>query len=242
MFIRFVIATSYASKIQLGYDKTIKRVDVNGHTRYKIKANGKWWVTLKDLSSIRALRVMSRGTRVWEVCPWDMRLHQNPPTKVIKDFWLDRDAESEEAIQTKIFNMFNKVNDVGDISDAKDYFMSIEKDEVVRQDNTDDTTEDLDCYEMFYLEDPKAAAQAEALQRGTVTPITGHSVALPKPTLPRLRLYRGKVHRRIIFTEVGIALDDLRDHHKYFGALIDAARGECSDCLPQAPFSLYSQG
>lgn len=236
MFIRFVIATTYTTAINLGYDETIERVDVNGHTRYKITANGESWVTLRDLSSIRALRVMSRGTRVWEVCPWDMRLHPNPPTKVIKDFWLDRDAESEEAIQTKIFSMFNKVNDVGDISDAKDYFMSIERDEVVRQGKTDDTTEDLDCHRMYYLEDSKAAAQAEALQRGTVTPITGHSVALPKSASRRLRLYRGKVHRRILFNDVGTALDDERDHHKYFGALIDAVKGGRPDCLLQACF------
>lgn len=166
-----------------------------------------------------------------------MRLHPNPPTKVIKDFWLDRDAESEEAIQTKIFNMFNKVNDIGDVSDAKDYFMNIVCDEIVRQDGEEDVVKDLDCYRMYYLEDPKVVPKAESLLRETGKAITGHSAPLPKPALPRLRLYRGKVHRRILFDEVGAALDDVRDHDKYFGALIDAAKG--GSPLPW-PYSLLT--
>lgn len=233
MFIRFIIAATYTSMADIGYDTTMERVEINGCTQYKILADGEWWVTRRVLSSVRAEVIVGRGTRVWEVCRWDQRNDPNPPTKALKDFWPERETPSEKKTRDTIVSKFNEVNDVGDISDAHEYFMTIQSDEIVLQDGEQDATEDQACYTLYwpdYDNYDREVQHAGPYRRWWWDPIGGWYAGPPRSYILPLRSYHGKFHRRILFNEVGITLDSfLRDHPAYFGALIDVVKGWCAE-------------
>jgi hypothetical protein len=94
-----------ATPEQLGWDKSIHRVDVDGETQHEIEVGKDRYQTVRLLADFRANDIVSRATRVWEAkkMEWDGEryfVRPNTPSVVVKDLWMNG-KESQEAITLK---------------------------------------------------------------------------------------------------------------------------------------------
>ncbi|KAL0579641.1 hypothetical protein V5O48_002337 [Marasmius crinis-equi] len=246
-FIQFLLATSFASQEELGYDPTVERVLVDGvwHYDYLIvddEGNDHWYRTVKSLDTQRAARLPGPGTRVFLVVPLDSNRQptESNKTYVLKDYWLPSDSKGEQQVQQEIINRAHAVRK-GDIADIKKHFMTIRHDWVVLiEDRTDDTTLHL------HGNMPPTSHWNHALQEDEITSLTapkeagvnanptgslqtrGEQVAYDIPSrtggFPE-RILQPRTHRRLLFEEVGQPLDEIEDQRILAQCLVDAFQG-----------------
>ncbi|PBK89243.1 hypothetical protein ARMGADRAFT_970273, partial [Armillaria gallica] len=211
--IHYVVSLSFGSTEDLGYDSSITRVAVpltDGPTRYRIQydyaIDGETYRTVECLSSFRASRIISPATRVWTVRKLGDEKKQEC---ALKDFWIPLDSKMESEIQQDIFKRIEEKDPDAkkDPTLYKRYFMDIKACEVVTcTDKTEDVIADL--LGPYRLYDVKRGHLSDRTQ-------TRHSQ----------RVYTGRKHVRVLFSEVGTPLDKVQNQKMLFTGLLHAYQG-----------------
>ncbi|KAK7026718.1 hypothetical protein VNI00_015491 [Paramarasmius palmivorus] len=251
-FIHFLLATSFASKTDLGYDPTVRRKVVkqegNDVVAYDYMVEDKtggrqvWYRTVGGvISNHRANRPLGRAIRVWLVQELDDDGVPFGPNLVLKDYWITLDSLTEGQIQSKIFEAAAKA--CGN-EDFKKYFMTILHDTIINIDGEEDSSplhlggatvplaERLDLKKKAARKVPKAH-----IDSGHGDSTGGNEVPLPaeEPPLVKERKhkdakherhsYEPRKHARLVFKEVGTPLHKIKDQKVLFRCLIDALCG-----------------
>ncbi|KAK0190451.1 hypothetical protein F5146DRAFT_1223342 [Armillaria mellea] len=233
--IEYVLALSFATAEELGYDMSVGRVayplttDSSEYTiQYDYRVGEKTYRTIDCLSSFRAKGLVSRATRVWRVFQLG---HPCQQEYALKDVWLPSNAKTEPEIQQDIFDSIEK-NNPGIGEKYREHFMKISQCEVVQTSQTrDDNMPD-------FVRQPLGSKKHVTLRRSEASKgsriLSGSDVAVPaggtRPkAAPRLQhLYKGRKHVRIVFVDIGTPLSEVRNHNVLFTALGSTLEGlEC---------------
>ncbi|KAK1231589.1 hypothetical protein PQX77_005324 [Marasmius sp. AFHP31] len=141
--IHFILATSFASKDEMGYDLTVERVQDDAkkwvYDYEVVGEDGKstWYRTVKGLWTHQSGRIPGRGIRVWEVRELDedrkpaMQEGKLKPTCVLKDYWLTYDAVRESVRRKEIIDSAHAKRG-GARRDIEKHFMTILHDTYVK--------------------------------------------------------------------------------------------------------------
>ncbi|KAL0065090.1 hypothetical protein AAF712_007926 [Marasmius tenuissimus] len=144
--IHFILATSFASKDEMGYDLTVERVQDDAKKwvyDYEVVGEGgksTWYRTVKGLWTHQSGRIPGRGIRVWEVRELDedrkpaMQDGKLKATCVLKDYWLTYDAVLESVRRKEIIDSAHAKRG-GARRDIEKYFMTILHDTYVKCSN-----------------------------------------------------------------------------------------------------------
>ncbi|KAK1227040.1 hypothetical protein PQX77_010002 [Marasmius sp. AFHP31] len=252
-FIQFLLATSFATPEELGYDPTVVRLNVDGEWVYDYRVDHpkdgtQWYRTVESLDTHRAARLPGRGVRVWVVKPLDGNRRPYPPGSaenkryVLKDYWLAMDSDSESKILEAIVTAATGV-DGRTGADIRKHLMTIERDWAVSVNGRDDDS-DLHLrskmppseYEEHELEhDPQTPPTQPPLSSSVNSVPTG-GLNIPEEKsrndvparLDRRRVFEPRIHRRLIFKEVGQPLNKVRDQ-KVLAQCLGEALGGLND-------------
>uniref|UniRef100_A0A0W0G1S6 Fungal-type protein kinase domain-containing protein n=1 Tax=Moniliophthora roreri TaxID=221103 RepID=A0A0W0G1S6_MONRR len=135
--IYFVMALGSASKEQLGFDPTVRRVKRSSSskvkTHYQFTINGIEYETLEAISIYKAKFLLGRANHVFKV----QRVVSDEligPVFVLKDLWLPEGAKTELEIQEDMKANINKVHVVEglDATDFEKHFVAIKYCEIVK--------------------------------------------------------------------------------------------------------------
>ncbi|KAK0197924.1 hypothetical protein F5146DRAFT_1116901 [Armillaria mellea] len=234
--IHYIVSMSFGSTEDLGYDSSITRVAVpltessaSYRIQYDYAIGGGKYRTVKCLSSFRASGIISRATRVWTVRKLGDKTKQE---YALKDFWIPLDGKMESEIQQDIFKRIEE-NDPDAKKDPlryKQYFMDIKACEVVTcTDDKADAIADLPgSYRLYDVRrrpsSSTASIRSTSIFTNTAAPVGGHLSGQTERHHSR-RVYTGRKHVRVLFSEVGIPLDAVQSQKELFTGLLHAYRG-----------------
>ncbi|KAH9474514.1 hypothetical protein JR316_0012975 [Psilocybe cubensis] len=111
----------FATEEQLGYDPLVER-QVDGQYIFRIRHSNpnsndaddsRFYRTVKVLSGYRSNNITGRMPRVWTVERYNPTTGKAMPgsLQVLKDVWIDHNAQTERQIQEAIFEAINKFGD-----------------------------------------------------------------------------------------------------------------------------------
>ncbi|KAJ8083327.1 hypothetical protein PM082_009199 [Marasmius tenuissimus] len=247
-FIQFLLATSFATQEELGYDPTVLRINVDGEWVYDYCIHDEkgthWYRTVESLDTHRAARLPGRGVRIWVVKPLDK--NRQPYTKgakkdkryVLKDYWLPMDSKSEKEIADAIVEAAVKKG--RNAADVRKHLMTIMHDWAVSVDGQNDDS-DLHLrqnmpppnYKEHILKQDLETPPTQPQLSSSVNsiPTGGLNIPAEKPQndVPlksqRRRIFEPRVHRRLVFKEVGQPLNKIRDQKVLAQCLTEALDG-----------------
>ncbi|KAL0065214.1 hypothetical protein AAF712_007725 [Marasmius tenuissimus] len=252
--IRFILATSFASKEEMGYDLTVERVKddtekwVYDYEVVDEAGKSTWFRTVNSLWTHQSGRIPGRGIRVWEVQELDEnrkpamddRQTQTNLQSVRRNEIIDRALAKNPSLQRR---------------DIEKHFMTILHDTYVKARNAggqlvQDTSEVHlrgwplpDDHSEFFLETrPGKSATKPQIRNGVNSRATGASGSAfsnrkssqhdrpetstnPARTVAVKRVYEPRRHCRTVFQEVGRRLDKMYDQRELVQSLIDALEG-----------------
>ncbi|KAK0440759.1 hypothetical protein EV421DRAFT_2036642 [Armillaria borealis] len=234
--IHYIVSMSFGSTEDLGYDSSITRVAIpltggpaGSRIQYDYAIDGETYRTVECLSSFRASGIMSRATRVWTVRKlgdWKKR------ECALKDFWIPLDSKTESEIQQDIFKRIEEKDPDAKKNPTlyKQYFMDIKACEVViRTDKTADAIAPLLNPCRLYdvkrrLSSSAASRRSTSIFSNTADPVGGHLSGRTQHHHSQ-RVYTGRKHVRVLFSEVGTPLDKVQDQKMLFTGLFHAYQG-----------------
>ncbi|KAH0828591.1 hypothetical protein J3R83DRAFT_2893, partial [Lanmaoa asiatica] len=106
------------TKVELGWDPTVKHIIVDGKTQYKFEIDKQFFTTMHPLSTLGADAMVRHGTRVYKA------LDEHGNLVAIKDSWQDEDYEPEGKILEMIFQDIWK-SFMKEVKTAERYFMRV---------------------------------------------------------------------------------------------------------------------
>ena len=116
-FIRVFVSFVYATKDEMGFDPTVRRVMFYNRMCYVYQVDGRFFRTINPLFRGRVLGIAGRMTRVWEAVEVGgtseevIRKEKNGGRRcVVKDVWLDEDSYTEGNNLSKIFAALDNVD------------------------------------------------------------------------------------------------------------------------------------
>ncbi|KAK1228050.1 hypothetical protein PQX77_008929 [Marasmius sp. AFHP31] len=249
-FIQFLLATSFATPEELGYDPTVVRLHVDGEWVYDYRVDHpkhgtQWYRTVESLDTHRAARLPGRGVRVWVVEPLDGNRQPYPPGSaedkrcVLKDYWLGMDSDSESDILEAIVKAATGV-DGTTAADVRKHLMTIERDWIVLVNGRDDDS-DLHLrskmppseYEEHVLEHDAQQLLTQPQLSSGVSSVPAGGLNIPDEKSQnddpvrsdRPRVFEPRIHRRLIFKEVGQPLSKIRDQKVLARCLSEGLQG-----------------
>ncbi|KAJ8083338.1 hypothetical protein PM082_009210 [Marasmius tenuissimus] len=236
-FIQFLLATSFATPAELGYDPTVVRINIDGEWVYDYCIHDenkgvRWYRIVESLDTHRAARLPGRGVRVWVVKPLDQ--NRQPYTKkdkryVLKDYWLPMESKSEKEISDAIVKA--AVDKGRDAADVRKHFMTIKHDNVVVVSGRNDDSNFHLRQKMPPSEYDEKHILEEASGLDTSAEKSQDTVSM-KPE--RTWIFEPRVHRRLVFKEVGQPLNAIRDQKVLAQCLTEAL--ECLHDFYQAGY------
>ena len=100
--VRVFVSLLYATKEEMGFDPTVKRVRLNKETCYVYEVNGRFFRTVRSIFHGRVHCITGRKTRVWEAVEvggssWKEISEEKNGGKhyALKDVWLDKGSDTE---------------------------------------------------------------------------------------------------------------------------------------------------
>ncbi|KAJ8083328.1 hypothetical protein PM082_009200 [Marasmius tenuissimus] len=227
-FIQFLLATSFATPADLGFDPTVVRLNVEGGWAYDYRVDHpedgtQWYRTVESLDTHRAARLPGRGVRIWVVKPLDQN-HQ-PYTKkdkryVLKDYWLPMDSKSEKEISDAIAKA--AVDKGRDAADVRKHFMTIKHDAVVLVSGRNDDSN----LHLRQKMPPSEYDETHILEEASGLDTSAEKSQDAVPMKPeRTWMFEPRVHRRLVFKEVGQPLNTIRDQKVLAQCLTEALEG-----------------
>jgi hypothetical protein len=229
--VAFVLAMSSASKVELGWDPTIKRYydggrsycDITVHSRINNVITERIYRTSQTLSDHSADALRGRGTRVFEARLLDAKGNETGDPVAIKDVWLDNNRDREGDIMEEIFNEVSSEDKIK----LQQYLLTTEcHGDVLIGGEQDQTTQKstFGAAAEFHLQSTSLIPQRSLTSSVGLAP----SVHMRAPSEPS-REYPQKVHYRIVFKEVGVSLYKVRSLASVFRSLYDTISGK--NCL-----------
>ncbi|GJE97380.1 hypothetical protein PsYK624_135970 [Phanerochaete sordida] len=218
-----------AEEHQLGWDPTIRRVSdstvKSPDIVYDIDVGENTYRTQRLISNLGAEAPRGRGTRVWEVRLLDADKQPTGPPLVLKDSWGDSDRRSE-------FDILHDIRNSGSPSLRK----TICKYFVEAIDHWDVQIAGKDDHTHVIKKDgtrPEAvwapftvSAEYSATTRTDAKPVQGvFKVPERGPNEGAAINYSAKIHRRIVFKQVGRTLQELSSMSQVFNCLADITTG-----------------
>ncbi|KAF7790468.1 hypothetical protein EIP86_001423 [Pleurotus ostreatoroseus] len=207
----FVLCISYAKPDQIGRDSTMAPRTDDGKPQYDIQVRSSdgsctLYRTLDVLSDSGAVRVVSRGTRVWKAVKIENGMPTGAPV-ALKDAWVDSSRHREGYIHSQVLqsNYLSKER-----PKFQRYFVTVQTHGDVFQGDEQDRTLDLDI-----------------VDTSTSTGGSGDEHASGSPH-PHAAIKAGphfQIHYRIIYGEVGEPLAETTSLRKVFMALMHTVQG-----------------
>ncbi|KAL0065217.1 hypothetical protein AAF712_007728 [Marasmius tenuissimus] len=218
--IQFILALSFASEEEMGYDPTVRRLEFEGAWVYDyqvVDADGKeaWFRTKQRLYDYRWTQILGQGLRVWEAYVLDAsgfpiedvvdgkRVRR---TVVLKDYWLPLKAPLESDTQEKIIASALSARglEANQDEELRKYFMTILHDVVVQ------------------VEEGKRLAARDYIPSEALDGdlwIDTYAYITPEVDVC---VYKLRKHCRTVFKEVGLRLDDISDQQVFVDCLVDS--------------------
>jgi len=221
----------------------VTRIQVDGHIQYKFQVGNELYITIKTLADSAANFIRGRGTRVFQAHK------QSDPHHIValKDVWLEDDRTLEgvllESMRANIAERQAQGTVFPGCKDPSAYFLTVEAHGRVKVDGeTNDHTVDVMMRGMGLPSDleylPTSSWTAPSFRDSRVmgsdrgysvghTPQISSDMAeamrahVPRETLP----FQGRIHYRIVFSEVGQTVHDLRQLSHVYQCLSDATIG-----------------
>ena len=116
-FIRVFVSFVYATKDEMGFDPTVRRVMFQNSMCYVYQIDGRFFRTISPLFRGRILCITGRKTRVWEAVEVsgtseeEVGKEKNGGKRyAVKDVWLDKDSHTEGDNLNKIFAALDDVD------------------------------------------------------------------------------------------------------------------------------------
>jgi hypothetical protein len=227
----------YTKPEELGWDPTITRQRIQGHTCYDITVDafeGERVVpvvfrTEQILSDFAADALRSRDTRVFKarkLNPVSGQVEGEPVA--IKDVWVDDDRDREGWIRAKIEEGANEEDKLL----IQQYFMTVlHHGDVIIFGQTDHTWNlimrqaDVPSEVRFPLRRNLDSDRPEPVPSSGSTPFI-HIPGLTCAPHAEYYQYHAKVHYRVVYREVAQALHDVQSFAVGFQALIDGTEGK----------------
>ena len=230
---------SFASREDLGWDTTVEsHLEIDEGRKYDFVIAGEHYYTDETglISSSKANGLVSSGTRIWHA---RKNSERGGEEVIIKDYWPSEDRDTEDVIHQMI---------VGDINDPekKDYFkkhtLSVLAAERVNACGTEDNTRDT----ILRGHSPNLAALytfpipgVESSQNSTYSSVPRISDELVVEFRELVEIlkqnqrtdYYHRRHHRIVYNEVAIPYDNLRNTKDMYIVLVDVLKGEYLSCL-----------
>uniref|UniRef100_A0A0W0F630 Fungal-type protein kinase domain-containing protein n=1 Tax=Moniliophthora roreri TaxID=221103 RepID=A0A0W0F630_MONRR len=248
--IYFVMALGSASKEQLGFDPTVRRVQrgsgSKAETRYRFTINGIEYETLEAISIYKANFLLGRANRVFKV----QRVVNDEligPIFVLKDLWLPEGAKTELEIQEDVKANINKVHVVEglDATDFEKHFVAIKHCEIVKVPSmtnprvfVDDNStnflrgNDLSCARnkfvlklitTRYSASPSLTDSQMSNSVGSLP--SGHRAQTQDIRMLSREHYGNKAHHRIVMEDAGCPLQDVRNLRTVIACIGKASTG-----------------
>ncbi|KAI3609283.1 hypothetical protein WG66_010668 [Moniliophthora roreri] len=236
--IYFVMALGSASKEQLGFDPTVRRVKRSSgskvKTRYRFTINGIEYETLEAINIYKAKFLLGRANRVFKV----QRVVNDEligPVFVLKDLWLPEGAKTELEIQEDMKANINKVHVVEglDAADFEKHFVAIKHCEIVKVPSMTDPSELVDdnstnflrgndlssprkkfVLKLITIQYPKRPSRSLAgsqMSDSTGSLPIGHRAQTHDICMLSREHYGNKAHHRIVMEDAGCPLQDVRN-------------------------------
>lgn len=253
--IHFALALGLASRVELGYDPTVRRVAVSSlpGPQYVYTVQGKDYITIATITTQKAKYLVSRAPRIFQVRRViDLAREEfELEIKVLKDFWIPEDAQTDLQMQEYVRNNFQKVNEVPglEIADFDDYFVVIEACEKLQVPSTrnphilvlDDSSNFLrgrtlpQTFNWFHLSDPTSRTnKSSSISHSPEVTESDMECDYPLPTandIAKLTFrshYANKVHCRTLSEHAGETLEETKDWSTIMTALSKSVTGEAS--------------
>ena len=239
--IQFILALSFASREEMGYDPTVRRRKFEEQWVYDyqvIGAEGKetWYRTRSLIFSYQPLQIVGRAIRVWEVWvlgddgklieeEFEGRMERR--AAVLKDCWLTVDTPSELDTQQQILEAYKAApDDERKVEDPENFFMTILHDTVVSAGGAADTS-DRHFRDESHKDERGIPISDRVFELVKKAP---HHIPKGLPTFDRphngpQRVYETRKHSRTVFDEVGERLDDINNQQVLIDCLADALTG-----------------
>ncbi|KAL0568010.1 Glycosyl phosphatidyl inositol anchor synthesis [Marasmius crinis-equi] len=225
--IHFLLATSFATEQELGYDPTVMRMKYGKEWAFKYKVEdgekSTWYRTIRALETHKAFHPSGGGVRLWEVErldedrePSSARADCEKATYILKDHYPLMDLPSESDVQGEIIHRAHKVRR-GDIANIKKHFMTIRHDAIVKLNGQDDDVR-LHSRKPPPVVRDYCPLEERDHQAPNIRDILSRQDIVPPP--PR-------VHRRLVYKELGTTLDEMLNQRALAKSLIDALEGTC---------------
>ncbi|GJE94402.1 hypothetical protein PsYK624_105710 [Phanerochaete sordida] len=241
--VRFFVALMYCSETELGWDPTMERIKVNGETQYKITVHDAKtgqdlvYQTSELLSNVGTFNLRGRATRAWKAkLLADGELTGSDV--VIRDNWIDDDRPREaDVVQRIIADVPDEesraalANHTLHVLASGDVFIGTERDLTttfeLETDPTDPTGTRLRMFAIPQVdEDAKAVDRKAATIRQLNSEVKNyhrnvydlHSIAEH-----RAEQYSLKAHHRIVYEEVCVTLNAVKDLSEALWAIRAAA-------------------
>ncbi|KAG1829965.1 hypothetical protein EV424DRAFT_1343856 [Suillus variegatus] len=207
-------ASASTSLKGLGWDPTVERIRVEEKMQYKFTVGDEVFTTTRELATYDADSMVGRGTHVYEATD------AKGKTAAIKDSWREIDRQSEGEIVEKILASCEKKLGAEDFADAKRHFIGVRLWKDVTIDGASDETVNLmagnehnDTWKREPIDPKPILSERTHLSTTGDVPDSGKlSAFLPA----QLGIVRGKdcripqrVHARIVFDDVGVAIKDV---------------------------------
>jgi hypothetical protein len=221
----------------------VSRIQVDGRIQYKFQVGNESYITTKTLADSATNFICGRGTRVFEAHK------ESDPRHIValKDAWLEDDRTPEgfllESMRADMAGMQAQGTVFPGSKDPSAYFLTVEAHDRVKIDGeTEDHTvnvmmrgmglpSDLEYFSTSSWKPPRIRGSRVmgSDRRYSVgrTPQISSDMAeamrahLPRKTPP----FQGRIHYRIVFTEVGQSIHDLRQLSDVYQCLSDATIG-----------------
>ncbi|KAG1809761.1 uncharacterized protein HD556DRAFT_1258978 [Suillus plorans] len=205
-------ASTSTSLKGLGWDPTVERIDVGEKTQYKFTVGDEVFTTTRELATYGADSMVGRGTRVYEATD------AKGKKVAIKDSWREIDRQSEGEIVENILASCEKKLGAEDFADAKRHFIGVRLWKDVTIDGASDETvnpmaggEHNDTWKREPI-NPKPIL----FERTHLSATAPGDVPDSGKLSAQLGIVRGKdcripqrVHARIVFDDVGVAIKDV---------------------------------
>lgn len=239
---KLIVALSYGSAIDLGFDPTIrasKGVDNKIFYDFTVKGTDsggnpitKVYRTIKSISEFSADVIRGRGTRVYEVKEVDNGVPKGD-TLALKDCWVDDDRELEGDI------LANILLDCKD--EERELFLTLVVHGLVEVDGAGMKDHikavmlrGLDIHQgnlRYQFKHPDETKEDIASPNKVSSGLPPSSAFVPIARMLREdKEHHWKYHYRIVFKEVGISMYEIRSIRDAFQALIDVTKGLCIAC------------
>lgn len=232
-YIKLIIALSYGSAIELGFDPTIRAFrGVDDKIFYDFTVKGtdsggnpitKIYRTVRSISEFGADAIRGRGTRIYEVKEVDNGVLKGD-TLALKDCWVDDDRELEGDILTNILLDCN--------NEERESFLTLVVHGLVEVDGagTKDHIKEvmlrgLDVHQGGLKYQFKHPDEMEQDIPSPDKVSSGLSAFVPIARMVREENeHHWKHHYRLVFKEVGISMYEIRSIQDAFQALVDVTK------------------